>query len=170
MVRVYGTFGRSDSRKGSRRRARGGVERDAGQLIDAGWRLYQRFYRVEWGNCTGSQGLPVPIGGILPSTHLGVVVNPQKAEALGVAVGPLEVIHQAPGHRGALAHQGHELRGIRTGPAKVQGGPVAVLARRLVRRVVEADHVTRVVVDAQHVQRALDRVQVSLTVSYTHLR
>src|SRR5680860_213845 len=98
MVRVYGTFGRSDSRKGSRRRARGGVERDAGQLIDAGWRLYQRFYRVEWGNCTGSQGLPVPIGGILPSTHLGVVVNPQKAEALGVAVGPLEVIHQAPGH------------------------------------------------------------------------
>src|SRR5437867_8249860 len=40
--------------------------------------------------------VPVPVGAALQGASLGVVVDPNQAEPLGIAEGPLEVVHEGP--------------------------------------------------------------------------
>src|SRR6187431_2032857 len=71
--------------------------------------------------------------GVLDRAHLGVVVDVHDAEALVVAEGPLEVVHQAP--REVAAHVGAALDRVGDGTeVRVQvGDPVGVVHPAVVR-------------------------------------
>src|SRR5690606_36548798 len=84
--------------------------------------------------------LAVPASGLLQRPLAGVEVDPDEPEALGVALGPLEVVEQAPGvvaaHVGALLDRpvhGLEVAAVEVDAARVADhagriGPVAVRA------------------------------------------
>src|SRR6266516_6095378 len=50
--------------------------------------------------------LPIPVGAVLQHALLGGVVNVDQAEALGVALFPLEVVQQRPDEVAAQVHPG----------------------------------------------------------------